>query len=303
MSSGRQRSMQREEVRPTAGWGGRARAERLWQETVTQPRKSSEDRNGSDVPHLPVSPSPVSGGGTQTAGASSSSPPSRGAGPDGATAPSANARKRRAATRAERTIERRERPAPEGNEQSEERAGVRRGAVVSGASRQPADQASTRSHLPCGPAMRKLRALWQSAYHLGLIRDRSDDALGAWLHRLARLDGDAAAPAGLDRPIQALKAWLARSAGVDWRPHLSLGRDGRVWERRRPRARVLEAQWRLLHRRGRVRIGSEAALGAYAARYADLGRAESHLTLDNAQADALIRHLGRRIRAASERHD
>jgi len=66
---------------------------------------------------------------------------------------------------------------------------------------------------------------------------------------------------------------------------------------------VLEAQWRLLHRRGRVRIGSEAALGAYAASFADLGRADSHLALSNAQADALIRHFGRCIRAASGRHD
>ena len=159
-------------------------------------------------------------------------------------------------------------------------------------------------HLPGGPATRKLRALWHSAYNLGLIHDRSDAALGAWLRRLAHLDGDAGtAPPGLDRPIQALKAWLARAAGVDWRPHLSLGQDGRVRERRRPRARVLEAQWRLLHRRGRVRIGSEAALGAYAARYVGLGRAESHLALSDAQTDALIRHLGKRIRAASERHD
>ena len=295
MSSGRQRSMQREEPRPAAGWGARARAERLWQETVSQPRTPADDRNGPNVPNLPLPPSTKGGGGTQTAAVSPPSPPSRGAGPDGATAPRANARK---------PSKRSERPASEGNEQSEERAGVRRGAVVSGASRQPAETEPNLAHLPSGPATRKLRALWRSAYHLGLIHDRSDDALGAWLRRLARLDGDAGtAPAGLDRPIQALKAWLARAAGVDWRPHLSLGQDGRVWERRRPRARVLEAQWRLLHRRGRVRIGSEAALGAYAARYAGLGRAESHLALDNAQADALIRHLGRRIRAASVRHD
>ena len=264
MSSGRQRSMQREEVRPTAGWGGRARAERLWQETVTQPRTLADNDGESDGPLLtPALSSPRGGEGDKAVARVHVPSPPPGA----------------------------------------ERDRVRWGRVASRDSLQPADQASTRSHLPCGPAMRKLRALWQSAYHLGLIHDRSDDALGAWLHRLARLDGDAAAPAGLDRPIQALKAWLARSAGVDWRPHLSLGQDGRVWERRRPRARVLEAQWRLLHRRGRVRIGSEAALGAYAARYAGLGRAESHLALDNAQADALIRHLGRRIRAASERHD
>ena len=181
---------------------------------------------------------------------------------------------------------------------------MRRGAAISRASGQPDERGPNRPPLPGGPATRKLRALWHSAYHLGLIHDRSDDALGAWLRRLAHLDGDAGTtPASLDRPIQALKAWLARAAGVDWRPHLSLGQDGRVWERRRPRARVLEAQWRLLHRRGRVRIGSEAALGAYAARYAGLGRAESHLALSDAQTDTLIRHLGQRIRAASARHD
>ena len=296
MSSGRLRGMRREETRPAATSGERARAERLWQETVSQPPTPADDRNGSDAPLLtPALSSPRGGEGESVGTTHVPAPPTRAAGPDGATAPRAYARK---------PSERSERPALEGNEQVAERVGARREPVTSRAPRQPADEASQRSRLPAGPATRKLRALWQSAYHLGLIHDRSDDALGAWLRRLAHLDGDtAAAPAGLDRPIQALKAWLARAAGVDWRPHLSLGRDGRVWERRRPRARVLEAQWRLLHRRGRVRIGSEAALGAYAARYAGLDRAESHLALNDAQTDALIRHLGKRIRAASGRHD
>ena len=264
MRSGRPRSMRGEQTRPAPGWGGRARAERLWQESVSQPRAPADDDDGSDGPLLtPALSSPRGGEGEKSVTTQVPSPPL-----------------------------------------GAERDRVRWGKVASRDSLQPPDKASEPSDLPCGPAARKLRALWQSAYHLGLIHDRSDDALGAWLRRLAHLDGDTcAAPDSLDRPIQALKAWLARAAGVDWRPHLSLGRDGRVWERRRPRARVLEAQWRLLHRRGRVRVGSEAALGAYAARYADLGRAESHLALDNAQADALIRHLGRRIRAASERHD
>ncbi len=263
MRSGRLRSMRREETRPATGSGGRARAERLWQETVAQPRVPADGDGKLNVSHLPLSPSPEGGEGTQTAAASSPSPP-----------------------------------------RGEERAGVRRGAFISEAPRQPAERASKGARLPGGPATRKLRALWQSAYHLGLIHDRSDDALGAWLHRLAHLDGDAGtASAGLDRPIQALKAWLARAAGGGWRPPLSLGQDGRVRERHRPRARVLEAQWRLLHRRRRVRIGSEAALGAYAARYVGLGRADSHLALNNAQADALIRHFGKCIRLASERHD
>ena len=291
MRSGRLRSMRREETPLATRAGGRARAERLWQETVTQPRMPADNDGGSDAPLLsPALSSPRGGEGESIGTAHDPALPTRAGSPDGATA--------------RKPSERSERPALEGDEQAAERVGAGRGPATSRASLQPADQASRRTPLPGGPPTRKLRALWHSAYHLGLIHDRSDDALGAWLHRLTHLDRDAGtASAGLDRPIQALKAWLARAAGVDWRPHLSLGQDGRVWERLRPRARVLEAQWRLLHRRGRVRIGSEAALGAYAGRYTGLGRAESHLALSNAQADALIRHLGKCIRRASERHD
>ena len=166
--------------------------------------------------------------------------------------------------------------------------------------------------LPSGSATRKLRALWISAFHLGLIRDSSDAALAAWLrlqtgrdgghvdagHADAGLSPDGLTPDGIAGAIQPLEAWLARAAGVDWRPHLSLGRSGHVREVRRPRARVLEAQWRILYRQGRVRIASHAALDAYASRFAGLGRADSHLALSDAQADALIRHLGTCIRKA-----
>ena len=235
----------------SAGFGGgapgaRARAERLWRETVQQSHASAADSRGSNAPHLPLSPSPEGGGGTAPRMPVTPSPP-----------PGA------------------------------ESAGVRWGRT------RPND-----SPLPGGPATRKLRALWISAFHLGLTHDRSDAALVAWLRRRTGL-GDAVftAPAGLESAVKALEAWLARAGGVDWRPHLSLGRNGRERETHRPRARVLEAQWRLLYRLGRVRIGSLAALGAYAARHADLGRAESHLALSNAQADTLIRHFGRCIRA------
>ena len=128
MRSGRLRSMRREQARPAAVPGARARAERLWNETVVQPCAPMDGNCASNAAHLPLSPSPKGGGGTQTAIVSSPSPPFRTVGPDGATAPRAYARKRRAATRAEHTIERSERPAPEGREQVEERAGVRRGA-------------------------------------------------------------------------------------------------------------------------------------------------------------------------------
>lgn len=168
-----------------------------------------------------------------------------------------------------------------------------------GEPRHPSPKAVNGIALPSGPATRKLRALWISAFHLGLVRDSSDGALTAWLRRLKGLDGDTClTPDGVAHAIRPLEAWLARAGGVDWRPHLSLGRSGHVREVRRPRARVLEAQWRILYRQGRVRIGSHAALGAYASRFAGLGRADSHLALSDAQADALIRHLGTCIRKA-----
>ena len=154
--------------------------------------------------------------------------------------------------------------------------------------------------LPDGPALRRLRALWISAFHLGVVRERTDAALAAWLGRETGADAARATPAALARATRTLEAWLARAAGVDWRPHLSLGRNGRVRETRRPKARVLEAQWRLLHRRGLVRIGSVAALGAYAAKHAGLGRLDSHLALSETQSDALIRHFGKRLRAARD---
>ena len=154
--------------------------------------------------------------------------------------------------------------------------------------------------LPRSPATRKLRALWISAFHLGVAHERSDAALAAWIGRRTGLDAAAAPPETLAPAAQALEAWLARAAGVDWRPYLSLGRNGHVRETRRPRARVLEAQWRLLHREELVRIGSLAALGSYAARHARLGRADTHLALSAAQADALIGHFGRRLRKARE---
>ena len=211
-----------------ASRAARARAEKLWRETVVQPGVPSEVANESNAPLLTPALSSPRGG--------------------------------------------------EGNK--------------AGTARVP-------SPLPSGPVTRKLRALWISAFDLGLIRDRSDGALVAWLRRHTSIDAETCLNAdSLASAIQPLEAWLARAAGVDWRPHLSLGRCGQVREVRRPRARVLEAQWRLLYRQGRVRIGSHAALGAYAARFAGLGRADSHLGLDDAQADALIRHLGKCIREA-----
>ncbi|ODN71201.1 regulatory protein GemA [Methylobrevis pamukkalensis] len=69
-----------------------------------------------------------------------------------------------------------------------------------------------------GPYVPVCRALWISAYWLGVVDDRTDEALTAFVKRQTKIDHvtwvrdqhDATAV------IQALKAMMAREAGVEW---------------------------------------------------------------------------------------
>lgn len=94
-----------------------------------------------------------------------------------------------------------------------ERAGARWGQDTPLATR--CREGADRSPLPRDPATRKLRALWISAFHLGITRERSDEALAAWIERHTGLDAAGASPETLARAARALEAWLARAAGVD----------------------------------------------------------------------------------------
>ena len=163
--------------------------------------------------------------------------------------------------------------------------------------------AGGRDRLPAGPAAGKLRALWISGWNLGVIGDRSEGALLAFVRRETGLDAARFADgARLGRAVEALKLWLARPAaegggGVDWSPYDRI--RGRVDI---PRARVIEAQWRRLR-----------DLGAIPSIAPDLELRDivGHVVLDGArlanpehmgdeEADALIRALGGRIRIATK---
>ena len=172
----------------------------------------------------------------------------------------------------------------------------RGGSTANGRAR--GSRAPANGHEPTRKLRGKLLALWISGWHLGVVRDRTDDGLAEWLRR--QLGQDAAWPdaPGMVRAVEALQAWLAREAGVDWSPYVQLGRDGKAREVDRPQARVLEAQWRILHRAGVVEIESTAALGAYACRRFGIGRADSHLALDRGQTIQLMQHFGVEIRRA-----
>lgn len=94
-----------------------------------------------------------------------------------------------------------------------------------------------------GPYLRKLRALWISGYNLGIIRNRDDRAMIAWIEeqtgipdtRFLRAHADAKAA------IEGLKGWLQRDAGVGFG---STG--GQAWLASEP-AKVAWAQWKILH--------------------------------------------------------
>ena len=64
----------------------------------------------------------------------------------------------------------------------------------------------------------KLRALWISGWNLGVVRDRSDKALLAFLERQTGIAHTRwlREPSDAAKAIEALKKWLARDAGVKW---------------------------------------------------------------------------------------
>lgn len=82
----------------------------------------------------------------------------------------------------------------------------------------------------------KLQALWIAGWNLGLVRDRDDRALIAFVKRQTGIEHVRFVRHGQDamKAIEALKGWLTRAGGVDWSEHSD------------PAACVLAAQLRRL---------------------------------------------------------
>ena len=160
-----------------------------------------------------------------------------------------------------------------------------------------------RDRLPDHKPAQKLRALWISAYHLGIVQDRRDSALASWLRRQAGVDAAQWVTAGrAAKAVEALQLWLTREAQVDWRPYIVHGRNGQTKEVKNPQARVLEAQWKLLHKLGVVLNPSMSALASYATQHGRMPHSGSHTELDSKQASALMQSLGQVIREAKAGH-
>ena len=100
-----------------------------------------------------------------------------------------------------------------------------------------------------GRFAKKLQALWIAGWNLGIVRNRDDHALLAFVKRQTGLDHTRFLhhPEDAAKAIEALKAWLAREGGVDWsdgalRP-VYMHRDGfkiawAQWQRRFANANI-----------------------------------------------------------------
>ncbi|WP_165825227.1 regulatory protein GemA [Rhodopseudomonas palustris] len=69
-----------------------------------------------------------------------------------------------------------------------------------------------------GPYGKKLRALWISGWHLGVVHNRTDAAMLAFLERQTGIERTRWLRAATDarKAVEALKLWLSREAGVQW---------------------------------------------------------------------------------------
>lgn len=69
-----------------------------------------------------------------------------------------------------------------------------------------------------GPLAKKLQALWIGAWNLGLVKNRDDAALLAFVKRQTGIDHTRFLTHAADaaKAVEALKAWMARDGGVDW---------------------------------------------------------------------------------------
>ncbi|MBF0249941.1 MAG: regulatory protein GemA [Alphaproteobacteria bacterium] len=151
---------------------------------------------------------------------------------------------------------------------------------------------------------RKMRALWISLYNLAVVRDPKEAALIGFARRVSGgrdcgkqalqfLDGEETV-----KVIEALKAWAVRDGGVSWEPYRRfIGSGVNDFEAiHQPRARVIEAQWRILLQLGVVY--DPRGYNNYAARISG-NHAHTHLmALTEDELDKAEEALGAQIRKA-----
>ncbi|TCT35397.1 gp16 family protein [Martelella mediterranea] len=131
----------------------------------------------------------------------------------------------------------------------------------------------------------KLQALWIAAWNLGLVNNRDDAALLAFVKRQTGIDHTRFLTYGGDasKAIEALKGWMAREADVDWREN-TFGPD---WQTGAG-YKIAAAQWRNLNGNGADFLGWVQN---------QIGRPVTSQPPTTAEWIAIMNTLGERIRA------
>ena len=93
----------------------------------------------------------------------------------------------------------------------------------------------------------KLQALWIAGWNLGLIRNRDDSAMLAFVKRQTKIDHTRFLhhQSDAEKAIEALKRWLARDGGVKW------GRKSKREPHYNDREQIAHAQWKILSMAGK----------------------------------------------------
>lgn len=104
-------------------------------------------------------------------------------------------------------------------------------------------QGPTARRLLTGPYAKKLQALWIAGWNLGLVHNRNDEAIIAFVKRQTGLDHARwlRDPDDGKRVVEALKDWLARDGGVVWG-----NTNGYDWLKDHG-GKIAWAQWRKLY--------------------------------------------------------
>lgn len=141
-----------------------------------------------------------------------------------------------------------------------------------------------------GPYAGKLQALWIAAWNLGIVRNRTDKALTAFILRQTKIPASRwlRYPEDARKVIEALKAWLAREGGVEWTP--IKGADPAFND---ARCRIVNAQFARLMSLGSI----EGGPGPVSTARGITGKG-SYTDYEAADWIALMNRLGQEIRAA-----
>lgn len=93
----------------------------------------------------------------------------------------------------------------------------------------------------------KLQALWIACWNLGIIRNKSDQALIAFVKRQAGVDHTRFLIHADDgnKAIEGLKGWMSREANVHW----AKDKDLPAWGNE-PHGQIVLAQWAIMRKHG-----------------------------------------------------